>query len=458
MGRIGAATAARMSHVESPTYQHSADATPSRSAASRSRSGAGLALATALPSTTVGSRSSARAPMDAETCSARDEVAIAQVMPAASRRASASLAPGSGRGWRLRSSKSDPGASIDLLREPRGAGAEDLARQANPIHADHRAKALSIDVDPSLGECRLPGLDTGEHGVHQRSIEIEHDRCGPGWVAHGLTIDAILRLMTSRVAVIGSINVDLVVSVDHLPEPGETVGEGRFATHDGGKGANQAVAAARAGAEVAIIGAVGADGYGARAVSALSAAGIDVSRVRLLDEQATGVAIIAVGPRGENQIAVAPGANAAIELTEDDLAVIASADVLLVSHEVPQAAILAGLRAASEAGRIGILNPAPARALPADVLAIGPILTPNEHELIVAIGNDDTAAALDELATRNARTGDRHPGPGRCPARRWRPTRAIRRDSGRARRRHDGGGRRVLRRARGLAGRRRVAR
>ena len=208
--------------------------------------------------------------------------------------------------------------------------------------------------------------------------------------------------MTSRVAVIGSINVDLVVSVDHLPEPGETVGGGRFATHDGGKGANQAVAAARAGAEVAIIGAVGADGYGARAVSALSAEGIDVTRVRLLDEQATGVAIIAVGPRGENQIAVAPGANAAIELTDDDLAVIASADVILVSHEVPQAAILAGLRAARESGRIGILNPAPARALPAEVLAIGPILAPNEHELIVAIGNDDTAAALDELATRNA--------------------------------------------------------
>jgi ribokinase len=208
--------------------------------------------------------------------------------------------------------------------------------------------------------------------------------------------------MTSRVAVIGSINVDLVVSVDHLPSPGETVGDGRFATHDGGKGANQAVAAARAGAEVTIIGAVGADAYGARAVGALSEEGIDVSRVRLLDEHDTGIALIAVGPRGENQIVVAPGANAAIELSEADLAAIAAADVVLVSHEVPHPAIVAGLRAAREAGRTAILNPAPARALSADVLAIGPILTPNEHELIVAIGNDDTAAALDELATRNA--------------------------------------------------------
>ncbi len=208
--------------------------------------------------------------------------------------------------------------------------------------------------------------------------------------------------MTSRVAVIASINVDLVVNVDRLPQPGETVGGGRFATHDGGKGANQAVAAARAGAEVAVIGAVGADGYGTRAVSALTAEGIDVSRVRVLDEHATGVALVMVGPRGENQIAVAPGANASIELSEDDLAVVATADVLLVSHEVPQAAVVAGIRAAREAGRIAILTPAPAKALAAEVLALGPILTPNEHELIVAIGNDDTAAALEELAMRNA--------------------------------------------------------
>lgn len=208
--------------------------------------------------------------------------------------------------------------------------------------------------------------------------------------------------MRSRVAVIASINVDLVVHVDRLPQPGETVGGGRFATHDGGKGANQAVAAARAGAEVAVIGAVGADGYGARAVGALTAEGVDVSRVRVLDDDATGVALVMVGPRGENQIAVAPGANAAIELTDEDLAVVATADVLLVSHEVPQAAVVAGIRTAREAGRVAILTPAPAKALAAEVLALGPILTPNEHELIVAIGNDDTAAALEELATRNA--------------------------------------------------------
>jgi ribokinase len=208
--------------------------------------------------------------------------------------------------------------------------------------------------------------------------------------------------MPATVVVIGSINVDLVVTADHLPAPGETVLGGSFAVHDGGKGANQAVAAARAGARVTVIGAVGADEHGERAVAALAAEGIDVSRVRRHDDEPTGVALIVVGPRGENQIAVAPGANAAVELSQDDLSTIAASDVLLVSHEVPPAAVLGGVRAAREAGNIAILNPAPARALSADLLALGPILTPNEHELIVAIGNDDTAAALDELANRNA--------------------------------------------------------
>jgi ribokinase len=208
--------------------------------------------------------------------------------------------------------------------------------------------------------------------------------------------------MPATVVVIGSINVDLVVTADHLPAPGETVLGGRFAVHDGGKGANQAVAAARAAAAVSVIGAVGSDDYGERAVAALAAEGIDVSRVRRHEDETTGVALIVVGPRGENQIAVAPGANAAVELTADDLSTIAASDVLLVSHEVPPAVVLEGVRAAREAGNIAILNPAPARALSAELLALGPILTPNEHELIVAIGNDDTAAALDELASRNA--------------------------------------------------------
>jgi ribokinase len=208
--------------------------------------------------------------------------------------------------------------------------------------------------------------------------------------------------MPGTVCIIGSINVDLVVAADRLPDPGETVLGGRFAVHDGGKGANQAVAAARAGARVVMVGAVGRDDYGARARAALSSEGIDLDGVRDIDGEQTGVALIAVGPRGENQIVVAPGANATVALDEDDLDRIRSADVLLTNHEVSQEVVVDALRVAREAGVTAILNPAPARAMPAEVLHLGPILTPNEHELVVAIGNDATDAALDELVHRHA--------------------------------------------------------
>lgn len=208
--------------------------------------------------------------------------------------------------------------------------------------------------------------------------------------------------MSERVCVVGSINVDLVVGADRLPLPGETVLGGRFSVHDGGKGANQAVAAARAGAAVSMIGAVGHDEHGHRALAALEAEGIDTSGIRRVEGEPTGVAIIAVGPRGENQIVVAPGANAAFTLTDADLERIAGSQVLLTSHEVPNAVIVPALRAASESGARGILNPAPARGIPAEILHLGPILTPNEHELVVAIGNDETEGALDELAARHA--------------------------------------------------------
>jgi ribokinase len=208
----------------------------------------------------------------------------------------------------------------------------------------------------------------------------------------------ILPRMTANVCVIGSINIDLVVFADRLPAPGETVTGGRFTVHDGGKGANQAVAAARAGADVTMVGAVGADDYGQRAVAALEAEGVDVSRLRVHPTEPTGVALIAVGPRGENQIVVAGGANEAWELDAADRALIASASVVLTNHEVSTAVVEDVLRAAHDADVTAVLNPAPARPLPADVLRLGPILTPNEHELVVGIGNDATAAALDELA------------------------------------------------------------
>jgi ribokinase len=207
--------------------------------------------------------------------------------------------------------------------------------------------------------------------------------------------------MPAHVVVIGSINVDLVVTADHLPAPGETVLGGRFAVHHGGKGANAAVAAARAGAQVTMIGSVGADEHGEHGVAGLESEGVDVSRIRRIDGEQTGVALIVVGPRGENQIAVAPGANAKLELDADDRAVIGEAEVLLTNNEIPQATVVDALRAARDGGTLAILNPAPAHALSAEVLSLGPILTPNEHELVVAIGNDETGPALDELAIRH---------------------------------------------------------
>lgn len=236
--------------------------------------------------------------------------------------------------------------------------------------------------------------------------------------------------MSARICIIGSINVDLVVSAERLPSPGETVLGGRFSTHDGGKGANQAVAAARAGAEVTMIGAVGRDEYGERALNALRDEGIDVSRVRRLEGEPTGVALIVVGPRGENQIVIAPGANSAFALDEEDRELIRGARVVGTNNEVPATVVLDTLRTAHEARVPAILNPAPARALAGEVMRLGPILTPNQHEVIVAIGNEVTGTALDELAARHTgpivvtqgaagallvEGGDRRRFPGRTP-------------------------------------------
>jgi ribokinase len=201
-----------------------------------------------------------------------------------------------------------------------------------------------------------------------------------------------------RVVVVGSINADLVVVTERLPGPGETVSGGRFARHGGGKGANQAVAAARLGARVAMVGAVGADELGDAALRELEAEGVDVSAVARLDEP-TGVALIVVDADGENQIAVASGANAA--LTAGQVALTLDGDgVVLLGHEVPDDVVIAGAEAAAAAGWTPILNPAPAREIPDRVLAAGPILTPNASEAARLTGEEDPEAAARKLRER----------------------------------------------------------
>jgi ribokinase len=199
-----------------------------------------------------------------------------------------------------------------------------------------------------------------------------------------------------RVVVVASVNVDLVVTVGHLPLPGETVTGGRFARHHGGKGGNQAVAAARLGAATAFIGAVGGDPFGEEARAALAREGIDLRGLVTLENEATGVALILVEVGGENSIAVAGGANAAVTPALvgqmfRELAVGAS-DIVLVGHEIPTSAAREALRLAREVGATTILNPAPAHGLDAEALALADVVTPNRGELAVLADDDGPAA------------------------------------------------------------------
>jgi ribokinase len=199
------------------------------------------------------------------------------------------------------------------------------------------------------------------------------------------------------VVVVGSINVDRVIRVPRLPGPGETVLGTALERHYGGKGANQAVAAARAGADVVMLGSVGRDADGDASLAALRTEGVDVSHMRR-SRAPTGAAMLAVGPDGENQIVVAPGANRSLSASQADLErADVTGDVLLASLEVPMAAVSAAVASAVRLGMRAILVPAPARRLPASVLAQRPILVPNEHELTASLGAVGADAAMDRL-------------------------------------------------------------
>ena len=202
--------------------------------------------------------------------------------------------------------------------------------------------------------------------------------------------------MTGRVIVVGSVNIDLVVTVDRLPGPGETVTGGSFARHHGGKGGNQAVAAARLGGVTAFVGAVGGDPFGRDARAALEAEGIDLRGLITLEREATGVALITVETSGENTIAVAGGANAGLtpQRVREALGALQphAGDVVLVGHEIPTESTRKALHLGRAAGATTILNPAPASGLDAALLALADILTPNRGELAVLSGDDSYAA------------------------------------------------------------------
>ncbi len=189
--------------------------------------------------------------------------------------------------------------------------------------------------------------------------------------------------MSGRVAIVGSINADLVVRTERRPAGGETVTGSDLVVGAGGKGANQAVAAARLGAEVAMLGAVGTDAFGRAQLAGIGAEGIDTSAIAELPDAATGTAVIVVDAAGENSIVVSPGANGLIsaEMVEQRRTWFDGAAVLGLCLEIPVETVLAAARAGHDAGVCVIVNLSPYAAVPPELLALTGLLLVNEHEL-----------------------------------------------------------------------------
>lgn len=225
---------------------------------------------------------------------------------------------------------------------------------------------------------------------------------------------------TVPVIVVGSVNVDLVAFGHRMPRPGETVSMERFAEVQGGKGGNQASAAAALGAAVRFVGAVGSDHWGDAARADLGARGVELSGLATV-AGATGVAIILVDDSGENSIAIVPGANAAVspDAVEAALAAVDAPDaVVVVCLEIPLAAVLTTARVVSARGWRLVLNPAPAPngGLPAELVAAASVITPNETE-VEALGGVEAllaAGAGAVVVTRGGEGTDLH-RPGQAP-------------------------------------------
>jgi len=217
-----------------------------------------------------------------------------------------------------------------------------------------------------------------------------------------------------HIVVVGSSNTDMIVQVARIPRPGETILSGAFSMAAGGKGANQAVAAARSGARVTFVARVGDDLFGQKAIEGFQADGIDVRHVTRDPEAASGVALIQVEQTGQNSIAVAPGANG--RLSPDDVRAakdaIESASMVVCQLEVRIETVAETVRIASAAGVPVLLNPAPAQELDANLLRAVSILTPNETEAAQLAGfhaagdaNGTDEAEIENAAERLRATG-----------------------------------------------------
>jgi ribokinase len=214
------------------------------------------------------------------------------------------------------------------------------------------------------------------------------------------------KTLRPRIVVVGSSNTDLVVTVERLPNPGETLLGGGFKQYAGGKGANQAVAAARAGARVAFVGRCGADDLGAKTCMGLHREGINLSYFVEDESRSSGVALIMIGGReSENLIVVAQSANDGVGRSDVMAAsdTIRLAGAVVAQLEVPLEAVETAAELARETGIPFILNPAPARELPAALLNKVDVLVPNRHEVSLLAGKDDVDEAAEELLKRGCR-------------------------------------------------------
>jgi ribokinase len=214
----------------------------------------------------------------------------------------------------------------------------------------------------------------------------------------------------ARVLVIGSANMDFSVAVPRLPSEGETITGGRFYMSHGGKGANQAVAARRLGAEVRFVGCVGQDPQGDQVTDQLRAEGIPTEGLIHVEDAATGVALIMVDAEGRNQIAVASGANLHLlpDQAREHVSLLAWAQVVLCQLEIPISTVEWALAAGRERGVLTILNPAPAQQLPDRLLPLVDCLTPNavEAEILTGVavkGPEAATRAAQHLLTRGVR-------------------------------------------------------
>ncbi|HWA20361.1 MAG TPA: ribokinase [Devosia sp.] len=207
------------------------------------------------------------------------------------------------------------------------------------------------------------------------------------------------------ITVFGSINLDLIGKVARIPRPGETVPGTSFSTAPGGKGANQALAARRAGAEVRLVGAVGTDSFAGDALALLRGATVELERVRTV-EGPTGVAMILVDDKGENVIGILPGANAAVTPADAEAAVagMRTRDVLVVQQEVPQAATRRALELAKARGIVSILNTAPFLADTKDAAPLATIVVANETEYALLTGVHPTERRMDEYLKAHNQT------------------------------------------------------